>query len=336
VRDLTSPALTSGDRLRLVRAAAEFARARWTTAAEAANAYPDASALDALRAHGFSDAFIDRFARPFWGGIALDRSLAFSAGIVRFTGKMFLEGDAVLLRDGAGALPRALATDVPPDAIATSTPVEALVIESGRAVGVRAGGDTIHASAVVVATDPPTAARLTGIQAIPTEPVGCVTVYLATERDPGIGAMLAIDGTGQQPVNHVAPLSAVQPSYAPQGQHLLAAVLLGDEALARDDAENGAIAARSVATMLGIAQPGVVEVVRVPFALYRQTPGIHRVLPDATTGVPGVFLASDMTVDASINGAIMSGEDAAHAVRLAIGDAGTATIARREGTGDAW
>ena len=336
VRDLTSPVLDTGDRLRLVLAAARLARARWTTAAEAANDYPNASALDALREHGFSEAFIDRFARPFWGGIALDPSLAFSAVIVRFTAKMLLSGDAVLLRDGAGALPRAIAAELPVGAIATSTPVEALVVENGRVTGVRAGGKTVLGAAVVVATDPLAAARLTGIQAIPTEPVGCVTAYLATERDPGIGAMLVIDGTGRQPVNHVAPLSAVQPAYAPERQHLLAAVLLGDAALARDDAENGAIAARSVATMLGIARPGVVEVVRLPFALYRQPPGIHRVLPDATTGVPGVFLASDMTVDASVNGAIMSGEDAAHAVRLAIGDTGTATFARREGTGDAW
>lgn len=336
VRDLTSPVLGMADRLRFVRSAVALARAPWTTAAEAANEYPDVSALDALHEHGFSEAFIDRFARPFWGGIALDPSLSFSAGIMHFTARMLLEGDAVLLRDGAGALPRALAGDLPKGAIVTSTPVEALVVEDGRVTGVRAGGETVPGAAVVVATDPPAAARLTGIDAIPTEPAGCVTVYLATERDPGIGRMLVVDGTGRQPVNHIAPLSAVQPSWAPAGQHLLAAVLLGDEALARDDAGNAAIAARSVAAMLGIAQPGVVEVVRLPFALYRQPPGIHRVLPDATTGVPGLFLASDMTVDASVNGAIMSGEDAARAVRLAIGDTGTATMARSEGTGDAW
>jgi phytoene dehydrogenase-like protein len=320
-RDLTSPVLSFADRLRFIRAGVELARAPWPTAAEAAHATPDQSALDACHAHGFSDAFIDRFARPFWGGIALDSTLAFSAGIMRFTAKMLLAGDAVLLRDGAGALPRAIAAGLPEGTITTSTPVEALVVEDGRVTGVRAGGETIAGAAVVVATDPPTAARLTGIDTIPTEPVGCVTVYLAPDRDPGIGRMLVIDGTGAQPVNHIAPLSAVQPAYAPDGYHLLAAVLIGDNALTRDDAENGGLAARSVAEMLGIPPPRVIDVVTVPFSLYRQPPGIHRRLPDATTGVPGLFLASDATVDASVNGAIMSGEDAAHAVRMAIGDA---------------
>jgi phytoene dehydrogenase-like protein len=322
VRDLTSPVFGLPDKLRLARWGAGLARAPWTTAAEAANATEDRTALGVLRAEGFSDAFIDRFARPFWGGIALDPSLGYSAGIVEFTAKMFLEGDGVLLRDGAATLPRALAAELPDETIRTATPVEALVIEGVRVTGVRVGGETVPAAAVVVAADPPAAARLTGIGTLPTDGVGCVTVYLASDREPGLDRMLAIDGTGRQPVNHIAPLSTVQPSYAPEGMHLLAAVLLGDEALARDDEENGRIAARSVAEMLGRDGWRVVEVAPVPYSLYRQPPGIHRRLPDATTGVRGLALASDATVDGSVNGAIMSGEDAAHAVIMAIGDNG--------------
>ena len=320
LRDLSSPVFGMADKLRLARWGAEMGRAPWTTAAEAANATGDQSALNALRAHGFSTDFIDRFARPFWGGITLDRSLSVSAGVVRFTTKMFLAGDGVLPRDGVAAVPRAIAAGLPDGTVQTSTPVEGLVVEGTRVTGVRVGGSTVEAAAVVVATDPPAAARLTGIGAIPTDGVGCVTVYLASDTDPGIDTMLTIDGTGAQPVNHIAPLSAVQPSYAPEGQHLMAAVLLGDEALARDGEENGRIARESVGTMLRQEGWRVVDVVPVPFSLYRQVPGIHRRLPDATTGVQGLFLASDATVDASVNGAIMSGEDAAHAVVMAIGD----------------
>jgi phytoene dehydrogenase-like protein len=316
VRDVTSPVFGIGDKLRLMRLGAEVTAATWTSTAEAANERPDQSALGALQDRGFSDAFIDRFARPFWGGIALDRSLSFSAGVVHFTTKMFLSGDGVLPRDGIGAVPNAIAHDLPNRAIHTETSVEALVVEGNRVTGVRARGEVIDAAAVIVATDPATAVRLTGIASIPTEGVGCVTVYLATRRDPGIGRMLTIDGTGRQPVNHIAPLSAVQPTYAPVGEHLLAAVLLGDAPLQRAAEENGRIAQKSAATMLGIGDLRVVDVVDVPFSLYRQPPGIHRRLPDSTTGIRGLGLASDATVDASTNGAIMSGEDAAHAVLM--------------------
>lgn len=320
VRDITSPVFGLGDKIRLARWGLEASRAPWTTIAEAANATDDQSIEGALRSHGFTDAFIDRFARPFWGGITLDRSLSVSAGVARFTTRMFLEGDAVLPRDGVAAVPGAIAAALPHGTIETSTPVEGLVIDGNRATGVRIGGATVDADAVVVATDPPTAARLTGISAIPTDGIGCVTVYLATERNPGIGTLLTIDGTGTQPVNHIAPLSTVQPTYAPPGQHLLAAVMLGEETLARDDERNARVARESVAAMLGQDGLRVVDVVTVPFSLYRQVPGIHRRLPDAATGVQGLVLASDATVDASSNGAIMSGENAARAVRMAIGD----------------
>ena len=320
VRDLTSPIFGVTDKIRLARWGAEVSRAPWTTIAEAATETDDQSIVAELRSRGFSEAFIDRFARPFWGGITLDRTLSVSAGVARFTTRMFLAGDAVLPGEGVAAVPRAAAAPLPDGTIETSTPVEGLVLEGTRVTGVRVGGATVVASAVVVATDPPTAARLTGITAIPTDGVGCVTVYLASEHDPGIGTMLTIDGTGTQPVNHIAPLSAVQPAYAPPGQHLLAAVMLGEDALAREDDLNGRIARESVAAMLERDDLRVVDVVKVPFALYRQVPGIHRRLPDAITGVEGLVLASDATVDASINGAIMSGEDAAHAVRMAVGD----------------
>lgn len=323
LRDLTSPVFGVADKLRLAKWGAELARAPWTTAAEAANATGDISALNALKRRRFSDAFIDRFARAFWGGILLDRSLSASAGVMEFTTKMFLEGDAVLPSAGIGAIPRAIAAGLPEGAIRTSMRVDDLVLDGSRVTGVRAAGEELPAAAVIVATDPPAASSLTGIDAIPTTSVGCVTVYLASSHDPGIGTSLTLDGTGKQPVNHIAPLSAVQPAYAPEGRHLVASVLPGEEWLARDADHTGETARQSVATMLGhdaAAHWRVVEIVPVEYCFYQQTPGIFRRLPDATTGVQGLYLASDATVDASVNGAIMSGEDVAHAVRMTHGD----------------
>jgi hypothetical protein len=61
----------------------------------------------------------------------------------------------------------------------------------------------------------------------------------------------------------------------------------------------------------------VVSVVRLPHSLYAQPPGIHRRLPGVATGTPGLFLASEATVDGSANGAFLGGEAAARAVRMA-------------------
>ena len=55
----------------------------------------------------------------------------------------------------------------------------------------------------------------------------------------------------------------------------------------------------------------ILTTVRVPFAQFAQPPGIHENLPGNRTATPGLFLASEATVDSSVNGAVISGERAA-------------------------
>lgn len=256
---------------------------------------------------------------PGHSGVALDLSLSSSAAILQFTMKMFLAGKAVLPREGIAALPAAIAASLPAGTVQTGVRVRDLIIEDRRATGVRAN-DAVHpASAVVVATDAIAAYALTGIEALPRDFVGCVTVFLRSDIDPGLGNRLLLDGTGRHLVSKLAPLSSVQPTYAPAGQHLLAAVILDQEAL--DAPEEALIerVSRDVRMMLETgAAFDVLRVVRVPQALYAQPPGIHRTLPDTITGLPGLFLAGDVTVDASVNGAILGGEAAAGAVHVSL------------------
>jgi phytoene dehydrogenase-like protein len=324
LRDLTSPAFPLADKLRLARLGVRVLRSEWQSAAEAAAEAGTVSAGEYLWGEGFTPTFVDRFARAFWGGILLDPSLESAAGPLLFTLKMFLAGRAVLPAEGAGMMPAQLALRLPPGSVRLSTMVEALVREDGAVRGVRVGGETIGAAAVVVATDPPAARRLTGVRQLPGEErgLGCLTVFLASERDAGVGPRLILDGTRRSVVNHLAPLSAVQPSYAPAGQHLLAAVVVG-EALQRGDDDLTSQAHVDSARMLGQdpAAWRVLAVRRIPFSQFAQPPGVFPTLPSATTGEPGLFLATEATVDSSYNGAILGGEAAARAV---LGD-----IARR-------
>ncbi|MGI8486497.1 MAG: NAD(P)/FAD-dependent oxidoreductase [Thermomicrobiales bacterium] len=320
VRDALSNVFSLKDKLLLARWAVECRRADWESAASAATEHgEDRSGLDALQARGFSKAFIDRFARPFWGGITLDPSLSVSEGVLDFTLKMFIEGSAVLPAAGIAALPDELARTLPEGSVQANRRVTSLLYEDSRVVGVRIGEEEMRADAVIVATDSIAAKELTGIEAIPTQAVGSVTVYLAgnASSENATGKRLVLDGTGRRQVNHIAPLSAVQPSYAPAGKQLVAAVLLGDEMLVAPDATLEETAVRDVTAMLGTTGWEVVGIERVPFSLYAQPPGIHRRLPDATTGIEGLYLASDATVDSSVNGAMLSGEAAARAARNA-------------------
>ena len=318
LRDLTTPLFPAGDKFRLALLAARARISTWESAVEAAGGPgDDVSASEALWSAGFGRSFVRRFARPFWGGILLDPTLSTSAGPMRFTLKMFLEGRAVLPEAGVQAMPDQLRRRLPEDAVRLGAPVDAIAIASGRAIGVRHNGQTVVASAVVVATDPPAAKRLTGIAALPgsEQGVGSVTVYLVGEHDPGTGPRLVIDGSTQLLVNHVAPISAVAPGYAPAGRHLLAAVVIG-AGMAGDDAAIAHRARHEVATMLGhdTRRWTPLAVARVPFSQYAQPPGVHSRLPKTETDTPGLYLAGEATVDSSYNGALLSAEAAARAV----------------------
>ncbi len=319
-RDLTSSLFGGGDKLRLVALALRARLAGWESAREASGDPSTApSAAELLWGAGFSRGFVDRFARPFWGGILLDRSLATDAGPLRFTLKMFLEGNAVLPEFGVQAMPERLARRLPIGTVRLRRPAEALVTEGNRVTGVRVRGETLPAAAVVIATDPPAAKHLTGIDAIPDRGVPCATVFLAGARDPGLGRRLALDGTGASIVNHLAPLSTVAPSYAPPGRHLLAAVVLSDaleDAALADDTILAQRARDAAAAIIGHdpADWTSLRVTRVPFSQFAQPPGIYARLPTNVTPTRGLYLATEATVDSSYNGAILSGEAAARAV----------------------
>jgi phytoene dehydrogenase-like protein len=313
-----SGAIPPKDKLRLAKLAASCRMAKWESAAAASVTREGSqSARSLFEEAGFSREFITRFAQPFWGGITLDPTLSLSAGTVLFAMKMFTEGAAVLPAQGMQAVPDAIAERHPDALVRLNTPVERIVVEEGRATGVVAGGETIEVSAVVVATDGPTAKALTGIESIPTEGIGCTTVFLAGSRNPGIGKTLLLNGSGYGGINHIAPLSNVAPTYAPQGKHLIATVLLDTPDLRGRAPESlNQMARADAARMLGqgIEDWEVVSTVTVPFSQFRQPPGYVAHLPRNRTGTRGLYLAGEYTVDSSINGAIRSGLEAATAI----------------------
>lgn len=320
LRDLSTSLISSGDKVRLARLAFEAGNAPWESARDAAASLSqDVTAAEYLWARGFSEAFIARLARPFWGGITLSPHLEGSAGPLLFTLKMLARGSAVLPAGGLGALPAQLLERLPTDALSLNAPVTSVVTEDGRAVGVRVARRKIAASAVIVATDAAAAAKLTGLESreLLRSGPGCTTIYLAGTRRPRTGPRLVIDATRQLTVNHLAPVSETQPTYAPAGLHLVAAVVVGERAASHDLEALGELVRNDAATMLGDA-PGswrVLEVMQTPHAQFAQPPGVYARLPGNLTPVRGLVLASEATVDSSQNGAMRSGETAADVVK---------------------
>ncbi|WP_226021501.1 NAD(P)/FAD-dependent oxidoreductase [Halomicrobium salinisoli] len=285
---------------------------------------------DYLVAQGFSRAFVESFAKPFFGGITLDRTLGTDSAVFEYTFKMMAEGRTAVPADGMGAIPAQLAERARAAGARIETgravdAVDANVNEAdgadaaegaGAAATVTAGGETVSADGVVVATDPSTARELTGVDAIPTEGRGCVTQYvsLPSGSRPETDRRLVLNAAGDRP-NHVAPLSRVAPEYAPEGRELYAAVFLGTP-----EAGDAALFDEVRSTLsrwypeASFADLEHVATDRVPFAQFDQPPGFLAGLPAPTAPSGPVVLAGDYTRWSSIQGALESGRIAAETV----------------------
>ncbi len=269
-------------------------------------ARPETTTLAALRAHGFSERMIERFMRPWLGGIFLERELTTSSRVLEFVFRMFARGDTAVPARGMQAIPDQLAAGLPAGTVRLNAAVES--IDGGGVGGVRlTSGEYLRAKNVVVATDGATVARLLPEIGQPAWRTTS-TVYFAAGQSPVGEGTLVLNGEGRGRVNSVVIMSDVAPDYAPAGQALVAVSILGE---AREDdralftlvqAELGAWWGAEVAGWRGL------RVVR-----------IRQPMPVALPGGPlrpGLWVCADRHQTRSIESAMAGGRETADAIIL--------------------
>jgi len=277
---------------------------------------PDASIREYLRDWGFSEQYITNFVAPFYGGITLDRSLATSKRVFEYTFKCLSDGDSAVPAAGMGAIADQL-SDSARDAgatIRTDETVHELSPTNGDVV-VDSDSERRAVDAAVVATPPQTAAQLTGVDAIPTDGIGCVTQhYRLPDAEPlNTGKRLLLNAADDEP-NTVVPMSEVAPEYAADGGLLLNATFLDADA---EEADSETLAEQTQSALSSWYPDRSFERLeplatdRIPFAQFAQPPGVHDSLPSVRDGDDHVYLAGEYTEWSSIQGAMQSGRKAA-------------------------
>ena len=303
VSALFSPLSTLGDKARVAALRHHVSTGDWEHLAER----PETTALQALRRAGLSDRIIDRFFRPFLGGVLVGRDLGASSRMIEFVFRAFAHGDTCLPARGMGAIPAQLREALPADAVRLGARVERL---DGGVVHL-VGGETIRANAVVVATEGPEAARLTGLEKVPAGR-GLTCVYYAADKAPVSEPILMLDGDGRGPANNVAVPSAAAPSYAPPGAALISATVIGRPS--GDGALEPAVRAQLGRWFgAGVAKWRHLRTYQIPFAQPDQAPPALTPWRRAVRVRPGLYVCGDHRDNASINGAMESGRRAADA-----------------------
>jgi phytoene dehydrogenase-like protein len=273
-------------------------------------ARPETTAREALAADGFSDTIVDRFFRPLFGGVLLDRELGSSSRMFEFVYRMFSVGDVALPTRGMGALPEQLAGGLPPDCVRLGQRVT--TVTDGQVT--LAGGETLPARAVVVATDGPTASRLLGGEPPAPGSVAATCLYFAADRAPVDEPVIVLDGDGEGPVNNLCVPSAVAPTYAPPGAALISASVVDRPGPKGPDLEAAVLG--QLADWFGSAVVAWrhLKTYTIPHAQPAQPPGALDPPERPVRLRPGLYVCGDHRDNASINGALASGRRTADAV----------------------
>ncbi|MFD2937041.1 protoporphyrinogen/coproporphyrinogen oxidase [Spirosoma flavum] len=216
---LVSPIGTLSDKLRIVDL---LRRTQSLPISELFRQTPTTT-LAFLYEMGFSEQIIERFFRPFFGGIFLEDALTTSSNFFEFCFRMFFVGGAAVPATGIEAIPNQLASRLSPGQIRLQTPVKQV---DGNTVYLNSG-ETLTGRAVVLAVDAAQAARLTNRPLPPEQAFNHTTcTYFAVKpgeftNSPDKKKLLLLNTHRSSAVHNVAILSDVAPAYAPAGQTLV-------------------------------------------------------------------------------------------------------------------
>lgn len=262
----------------------------------------DGTTRTALAEAGVSPKLVETFFRPFLSGVFLEDELDTSARFFHLVWRSMLRGTLSLPADGIGAVPAQLAARLPPRVLRTTCPVTA-VTPGGVTV---AGGDTLRARAVVVATGQRVAARLLPGLLVP-DGRTVTTLYHATVEPPSTEPVLHVDA--RRRFLNTCVLTAVQPRFSADGRALVSTSLLGSPG------PGGTAAVLSALGEVYGSDTGDWELlhqVTVPEALPAM-PGPGP-LSRRTRFGPGLYVCGDHRATGSLQGALASGTRAAREV----------------------
>ncbi len=313
--------VTFGDKLRVVKLAAHVGRG------EPASLFQkgDTSTRAFLRQFGFSPKIIDRFFASFFGGVFLENELQTSANFFQFLFRMFAEGAAAVPMEGMERIPQQMAAQLAPGTLELNTRVVRVTRRQQRFAVRTDAGNEIEAKQMVFAVAEHALAPLLN-NLVPLSRAQArehrvwnrtTTLYYAAAKSPIQGPILALNGEGPDggPINNLAVMSQVSRRYAPEGQQLIAASVVGyapegDSAMESLDASVREHAER----WFGAEVQGWRLVGGYPLEYALPLARATQWQASSTRLTDNVYTCSDAQEQPSLQGALASGRRAAEAV----------------------
>ncbi|MBW6436634.1 FAD-dependent oxidoreductase [Actinoplanes hulinensis] len=273
---------------------------------------PETTTQAMLRGAGLSHRIIEEVLRPFLSGVFADRSLETSSHVAAMVLRSFARGRIGVPAAGMAALPAAIAGPLPfPQLL-----IGARTLSVGPGMVVTEGGE-IRCRAVIVATDPVSAAALLPRRLPVPDVHSLTTFYFGAGHAPIDEPILLLDGDRREIIANTVVMSNAAPEYAPGGKSLIAATVVGVSA---PSSASEAVIRVELSRMYGTPTDDweLLNVVSVPQALPAARPPQARLRKPVNLG-DGLFVAGDHRDSPSIQGALAGGWRAAGAVLASFG-----------------
>jgi len=315
------PIVPLGDKWRVAQLRGECLK----TTDEQNFAMPEETTREWLRRRGFSPAILERFFEPFFGGIFLERNLSSSARWFRWLFRMFATGFAAVPELGMEQIPLQMVAGLPEGVLKLGAAVQGIEkTADGWRVDAGGAGNFAARQVVMAAREPEAKALLAKLRKPGAAPARVwnrtTTIYYSAPRSPVDEPVILLNGDGPTagPVNHVAVMSLVSPAYAPAGAHLICANVVGfapetDAAMEALETEVRLQMRRWFGNQVNAW--GALGGYPIGYALPMQA---NYQPPRAAPADAGIVLCGDYVASASIQGALVSGVNAAAAVGAAL------------------
>ncbi|NEX20151.1 FAD-dependent oxidoreductase [Thiorhodococcus mannitoliphagus] len=184
---------------------------------EALYGRPESTAIERLRALGFSTRMIESFFKPFFSGVFFEPDLDVSSRTFEFVFRAFALGDTALPARGMGEIPAQLAARLPSHAIRLGAKVERVAQTHVHLQS----GERLKARAVVIATEAKETARLLHQPFSGPPGRGTTCFYFGAHHAPIQGPYLVLNGEGRGRINSMLFPSNLSEYYAPPGRSLI-------------------------------------------------------------------------------------------------------------------
>lgn len=303
IRTTLSPVGTLSDKMKLARLGVQL---RTTSVEECFRGYDELPTIDYLWSLGFSEQIVERFFRPFFGGIFLEQQLRTPAAMFRFIFKMFGSGGAALPAEGIEAVARQLAAKLTRTEIRCNAKVK--FVAAGRVE--LADGTFIDAPGGIIVACPPNQ-LLPQLAGVPVAWKSTSNLYFYSTRRLKENRLINLVSDPTSLINTYAVLDEVAPTYKLDGQggSLISVTLR--EAVSRD-------------SQIAQAEQDLLRHSRLPNDCLRMLHHyeVKHALPDLRTVgyrydptharlADRIFLAGDHQLNGSLDAAMRSGRLAA-------------------------